>query len=119
MDSNSKMQHEKCRISGDALLGVLSPVMDWYQPDDQDPRNLLDILSDIVDDLQSDRAAALAGMIDKERLDFLDAHPCPSCPIEVSGRFEDGQQGKFWAIAFHGGTLREAIDAWRLSTGER
>lgn len=42
------------------LLAALGPVLDWYQSDEHPPREPLDIIRDIVDDLQSDRKAALA-----------------------------------------------------------
>lgn len=41
------------------LLAVLEPVLDWYQGDEHPEREPLDILRDIVDDLQTDREAAL------------------------------------------------------------
>lgn len=41
------------------LLAVLAPVLDWYQSDEESARPPMDILRDIVDDLQSDRKAAL------------------------------------------------------------
>lgn len=41
------------------LLAVLAPVLDWYQSDEEAARPPMDILRDIVDDLQSDRKAAL------------------------------------------------------------
>jgi hypothetical protein len=52
-----------------ALLAVLEPVLDWYQSDEHPAREPLDILSDIVDDLQSDRKAALiASSAEKDAL---------------------------------------------------
>ena len=41
------------------LFAVLSPVMDWYQSDEEDARPPLDIIRDIVADLQTDLAVAL------------------------------------------------------------
>lgn len=46
-------------LSRHALLAVLEPVIDWYQSDEHDPRKPLEILRDIVDDLQTDRAENL------------------------------------------------------------
>jgi hypothetical protein len=46
-------------VATSAVFAVLSPVMDWYQSDEQPPRDPLDIIRDIVSDLQADRKAAL------------------------------------------------------------
>ncbi len=42
-----------------ALFAAIGPVMDWYQSDEHPDRDPLEIISDIVSDLQSDRKAAL------------------------------------------------------------
>lgn len=47
------------RVGYGDLLACLAPVIDWYQPDDQPPRDPLDIVRDIVADLQDDRAASI------------------------------------------------------------
>lgn len=47
-------------VANDSLLAVLAPVLDWYQSDEQPAREPLDILRDIVNDLQSDRAEVMA-----------------------------------------------------------
>lgn len=109
---NDAQQHDGGAIASKDLFAVLAPVIDWYQSDEHPQRPLLDILRDVVDDLQSDRAAALAGAKDTCRLDFMDAHPLPT---EVRGGCDDGHQGQAWAIAAHSGNLRDALDAWMLS----
>lgn len=42
------------------IYTILVPVLDWYQSEEEDARPPLEILQDIVDDLQSDRADLLA-----------------------------------------------------------
>ena len=96
-------------VNNSDLTAVLEPVMGWYQSDEHPQRDLLEILRDVVSDLQTDRATALAGVADKRRLDFMDAHPLPT---EVHGGCDDGHQGTAWAIATHSGSLRYALDAW-------
>ncbi len=44
---------------------------------------------------------------DKNRVDWLEAHPLQT---EIRGGNEDGHMGKAWAISAHSGTFREAID---------
>lgn len=46
-------------LSSSVLLAVLEPVLEWYQSDEHEPREPLDILRDIVIDLQTDRAENL------------------------------------------------------------
>jgi hypothetical protein len=46
-------------VVSDDLLALLAPVLDWYQSDERQEREPLDIIRDIVDDLQSDRSANL------------------------------------------------------------
>lgn len=46
-------------IASKDLLGVLKPVLDWYQSDEQPKRELIHIVSDIVADLQDDRTQSL------------------------------------------------------------
>ena len=43
-----------------ALTAAIKPVEHWYQSDEEHPRPLVDILTDIVDDLQEDRQDVLA-----------------------------------------------------------
>lgn len=54
------MPQDPIEPDSSTLLAVLAPVLDWYQPDDQPQRPLLDIVRDVVSDLQSDRKDALA-----------------------------------------------------------
>jgi hypothetical protein len=55
-DTPTPQEAAESGLSRHALLAVLEPVLDWYQSDEHDPREPLDILRDIVDDLQTDRA---------------------------------------------------------------
>ena len=41
------------------LRKAIEPVKDWYQSDEEEPRPLVDIITDIVADLQEDRAQSL------------------------------------------------------------
>lgn len=50
---------EPLSLPASDLFAVLSPVIDWYQSDEQPAREPLDIIRDIVADLQIDRNAAL------------------------------------------------------------
>lgn len=43
-----------------ALTAAIKPVEHWYQSDEEHPRPLVDILTDIVADLQEDRVKSLA-----------------------------------------------------------
>lgn len=43
-----------------AIREKLAPVLDWYQSDEHPGRNTVDIVADVVEDLQTDRAAVLA-----------------------------------------------------------
>lgn len=54
-----KTTEDQPQVGSDALLAALKPVIDWYQSDEQPPRNPIDIIRDIVEDLQSDRADCL------------------------------------------------------------
>jgi hypothetical protein len=47
------------QISSDPLFAALLPVMDWYQSDEHEQRQLVDIVRDIVSDLQHDRNVAV------------------------------------------------------------
>ena len=100
-------------ILNDDLLAVLAPVLHWYQSDEHPERTPLDILRDIVADLQSDRAAALAGAADKRRLDWI---------AENLTTNEGLAPGGYWhrsRIAWQGTKIREAIDATILSANEK
>ncbi len=52
--------HNGGAISSKDFFAVLAPVMGWYQSDEHPPRDVLEILRDVVDDLRADRKAALA-----------------------------------------------------------
>lgn len=52
-----KTTEDQPQVGSDALLAALKPVIDWYQSDEQPPRNPIDIIRDIVEDLQSLRRA--------------------------------------------------------------
>lgn len=55
-----ELNAKHCRpADSDDLLGVLNPVLDWYQSEEQPKRQPLHIVADIVADLQNDRASAL------------------------------------------------------------
>jgi len=54
-DTPTPKEAAESGLSRHDLLAVLEPVLDWYQSDERDPREPLDILSDIVDDIQTDR----------------------------------------------------------------
>lgn len=47
--------------------------------------------------------------LDKKRLDFMEEHPLKT---QIHGGAEDGHEGVAWAVSSHGGTLRDALDAW-------
>jgi hypothetical protein len=52
----------------DAVTKAVEPILHWYQSDEHDPRPLADILTDVVADLQHDRAEALKlDAVTKER----------------------------------------------------
>lgn len=42
-----------------AIREALEPVLDWYQSDEVPGRNTVDIVKDVVEDLQKDRADSL------------------------------------------------------------
>lgn len=46
--------------TAEQLREALEPVRHWYESDDHDPRDDLDILRDVVADLQADRAEVLS-----------------------------------------------------------
>ena len=58
-ESESNFDSREKAVISDDLLAVLAPVLDWYQSDERQEREPLDIIRDIVDDLQSDRSANL------------------------------------------------------------
>lgn len=45
--------------SAESLRAAIAPVLHWYQSDEHPARDLADILTDIVADLQADRETAL------------------------------------------------------------
>lgn len=111
-ESESNSENRMKAVLNDDLLAVLAPVLDWYQSDEHPEREPLDILRDIVADLQTDRADALAGASDKRRLDWLEqTQTAIGYNVECCA----------WGVDFeapYGATIREAIDAGILSAND-
>lgn len=73
------------RVSNELLevIRQIEPVLDWYQPDDQMPRPLGQIIRDMVADLQSDRKQSTRpetpGMVPARRSAMPRSISCPRC----------------------------------------
>lgn len=91
----------------DAIRAALAPVMHWYdgEPadgDEHEPRDLADILTDVVSDLQADRASSLRML--------AALRPFAACMEYIKPEEDDEEWAKFRLLIKHYRAAQAAID---------